>query len=294
MSLLDTVLGLGYSGYAIVAGKPILLNPSNPTENDNLIKSSGSYATDAALANGQLPTRDRRSLTVNLETYVTPDSASLIRTLTYAFRTNAGILPVPEVPLELVMANREGYSGLGHVDSLTISAQENSLTTMSIAMTLWVWTDLFPPVVEPGTPRVQKILPPFSDVHKPIASHNALVFPGMIVGPSVVTGWQLVLTNNWQYVQLLEGTFVAPNPRLIYPGPLDSQVSLTWLARNDDRPLESGDFRMKIGVPTPVIETRIPRMVRDPNRSPTGVGAQNEAVRWTASYYALGAVPTTP
>src|SRR6516165_8686626 len=81
--------GLGYSGYAIVADIPIPLLPGNAVENENIIKSAGSYHYDPAVSVGQLPVKNRRSLPLSFSTFICPRTMPLVKILTYGWRTLA-------------------------------------------------------------------------------------------------------------------------------------------------------------------------------------------------------------
>jgi hypothetical protein len=288
-SYLDEILGLGYSGYAIVQGTPILLLPSSPTENENQRKAEGAYSTDPARASGPLPVRHRRSLNLNLTTPLNPASIPLIKSLTYGWRNFLTADLVSEVPLRAIISNGEGYEGSGYLDelSLQVSASNDAPPTISMSFTLWVWNDLYN--IQP-TPKAQRILDPFSPDYKLIPSWQTIpTFTG--IENSIATDWSLSLANNWTYQPFLGGYLEPPNPGLIYPGPLDCKLNITWFAKKASRPPDVTAAVLKLGTNPTISTINIDRLVRDPQRAATGWGSINEIVKWTATYYATENVP---
>lgn len=296
-----TILGMGFTGYAIFDGLPLLLLPSDPTEEDNLIKSEGAYATVPAFASGPVPARDRRALRSTVSTVFVPRLAPIIARTCYDWRINDDEPPV--FPLTVVPSNDEGYETTrAHVDTVTVSSQEDALVALQLGITTWVWNDLqsLGPTEKVRTYPFPQTLSGANFLedseYKPVPHYHArLLFPGAFDGDPdpIVLNWSLTFTNNWQYLQLLEGEVLPPTPRLTYPGRLDVQLNVTWLARRNLRPREGGfDAIVEIGDP-PVYRALFRRMIRD-NRTPANTGTQSEPIEWTATFYLLGEVPETP
>src|SRR6516164_881622 len=97
MPATDIFDGLGYSGYAIVNGIPIPLLPGSASESENVIKAGGAYHNNPALAVGPLAVKNRRSLPVSFATFICPATMSLVKALTYEWRTLNLMDMVPEV-----------------------------------------------------------------------------------------------------------------------------------------------------------------------------------------------------
>lgn len=283
------LLGLGYSGYAILNHIPIPLLPSSVTENMNLVKSDGSFSSDPFTSIGQLPAKQRKSLNISLVTYISPATVLLISHLTYTWRTFLNVDFVPEVPFTVVGASGEGYVGVGYVDEVTVDCRVEQAVTLTVGLTSWVWRE-----VDRGEawPRDARQLAPLSVAYKPLAFWQTVPATTMVQAGAIPQSWSLSLKNNWQYKTFLAGYLVPPNPGLVYPGQLDCVLNMEWVGRRRDRPLERGSARLQLGVAPQVLDTIVlDRVILDPTRQVTNVGTPNGLVNWNASYYALGAVP---
>jgi hypothetical protein len=286
--MFETILsGLGYSGYAVVNGIPIPLLPGNATENENIIKSAGSYHFDPAQSIGQLPVQNRRSLPLSFSTFICPKTMPLVKILTYGWRTLALMDTVGETQFSLFPAAGEGYTGFGYVDELTLTGDAGSLVNLNINMTAWVWQEILSP--QP----VQKYgaaLSPLNDAYKPVAGWQTVPYFSVISGSAIPTNWSLTLRNNWSYQAFLGGYVQPPNPALITAGDLDVIFTMGWVAARNSRPLNNGSLQLQIGVPQ-INRIFIDNLVRDPQRAFTGIGAANETIKWEGSYYAFGSLP---
>lgn len=295
---LASILGLGYSGYGILGGVPLLLLPSGTPEDEHLIKSEGAYHPDPASNTGQLPARQRRSLNISFSTNVTPRSYPLLKALTYSWRNlipaglGSQIDMVPEVPFSYVVGSQEGYQGLAHVDEVTLSADPESLLTMAVSLTSWQWEELSSPdpLDKMGSPILSHLLT--DPLNKPIAGWNSVVRTDVVNLEAIVKSYSLKLTNNWTYQSFLAGFEAPPNPSLISAGNLDVSLEITWSANRQDRPKNSGAFEIDIkAYPGPVLDTiYLDRMVREP-RSFQGGGSPNELIQWQMTYYLQGGIP---
>jgi hypothetical protein len=283
----DIYSGLGYSGYAIVQGIPIPLLPGNATENENIIKSGGSYHFDPSRAIGQLPAKNRKSLPLSFSTFICPRTMPLVKTLSYGWRTLADMDMVGETQFSLFPAVGEGYTGFGYVDELTMSGSGESLVTLNISMTCWVWQEI------PSLRSLQKygaVFAPMSNEYKPTPGWASIPNFPVISPEAVPMNWTLTLRNNWQYQSFLAGYAQPPNPALIVAGDLDVTFTIAWLAVRNSRPLDTGSLRLQIGVP-PIDVIYIDHLIRDPQRAFTGIGGPNEPIKWEAEYYGQGNIP---
>lgn len=287
-ALLDTIVGMGYAGYAVIAGTPIPLFPSNPNESENQIKSSGAYSSDPSIANGNLPLRNRRSFVATLSTIVTPATVNLIPSLTYNWRTYDLIDTLQEVPIKVILANGEGYSGTGYIDNINLSADPTKLVTLDITHTLWVWKDDYSMDLNP---RLQSALLPLSDPYKPYSGWQTSIVTDAVSSRSTITSWELTLNNNWQYRAFLGGYLQPPNPSMVYAGPLEATLNLNILAAKADRPAPVVSTKIHFGTNPSILTINIDRMIRDPGRQPIGHGDPNNPINWSVSYYASRCVP---
>jgi hypothetical protein len=279
--------GIGYSGYAILADVPIPLLPGNATEQENIIKSTGSYHFDPAFAVGQIPVKNRRSLPLSFSTFICPRTMPLVKFLSYGWRVLGSMDMVGETPFSLFPAAGEGYTGTGYVEEIIITGAPDSFVTLTINMTSWVWSEI------PSPRPVQKFgraLSPLDNAYKPIAGWATIPNFSVISSNAIPTNWSLNIKNNWTYQSFLEGYSMPPNPALINAGDLDVIFSLGWVAARNSRPLDTGSLQLQIGVPQ-IDKIYIDNLIRDPQRSFTGIGSSNEPVKWEAQYYAQGSLP---
>jgi hypothetical protein len=297
---LASIIGLGYSGYGKLNNIPLLLLPSGSPEEENLIKSEGSYHYNPSLNVGQLPARQKRSLSISFNTIVSPKTLTLLKPLTYGWRNLHDMDNVPEVPFTYVVGTEEGFEGTGYVDSVTLTAAPDSFVTMTVDLKTWLWKELGSdnPLTKIGTPVFGPISGPLSGplldpAYKPVAGWNGAVITPVISTNAIVQRYSLKLNNNWNYQTLLEARSSPPNPSLITAGNLDVSLEIVWSAFKKDRPLNSGSFQICIGGATPdkALDTiYIDNMVREP-RSFEGGGSPNQMVNWQANYFAQGAIP---
>lgn len=294
MSMLDEILAMGFSGYATINGTPLPLLPMEPSEEDNLQLSSAPFTTNSSFAVGQMVARDRRALRLSMSTYLCKALVGFPRDLTYGpWRDQIAIDSVTPALIKVFLGNGEGYDAKAYIDSVSITVQENSLVGLNITATAWEWEDLIA-----GTPTLptQKALEPFSNEYKPIP-HWLMILESSVVGSSTVLNFSVNFNNNWQYEQLLEGYSSVPNPANIYPGPLEIDLTMSWLAKRSDRPKETGNALIRVRDPIQfptlqdLLTLTIPLMTRT-SRSARGVGDGNSPVRWEASYLVLETKPT--
>ncbi len=292
---LEQLLGMGYSGYAQVGSYFFRLIGGQTDEDDNLIRVDSSYASDSYSANGQIPTLNRRVLKISLSFEFTPSLATFVRDAFISWRSvyNEG---APAFPVRLIVARGQGYySDEAYVDSLSVSNPENALTTGQLQLTCFVWNYL------DGDPALAKLASPaydpFAIENRPIPHWSNCAEISSL--DAVCKSWNLDLQNNWQYTYLLEGNRVvdqAPNPRLIYPGPLDSTLKISMLAKIARRPPEASPATIQMTLPRPegrlnVMKLQYPMMVRYPNQAYSGFGSANTPITWETAYYSLGQVP---
>jgi hypothetical protein len=287
MLFTDIFSGLGYSGYATLNGIPIPLLPGNATENENMIKSAGAYHYDPALAVGQIPVKNRRSLPLSFSTFICPRTMPLVKALTYGWRTLGLMDMVGETPFGLFPAAGEGYSGSGYVEELTLTGSPDSLVSLNVNMTCWVWQEV--PSLQP-LQKMGAALAPMSDAYKPVAGWATIPNFSVILPNAIPMNWSLSLRNNWQYQSFLGGYTQPPNPGLVTAGDLDVTFTIAWLAARNSRPLDTGSLQLQIGVPQ-IDKIYIDTLFRDPQRAFTGIAGPNEPIKWEASYYGQGSLP---
>jgi hypothetical protein len=307
--------GLGYSGYAILNGIPIPLLPGNATENENIIKSAGSYHPDPSVSVGPISVKNRRSLPLTFSTVISPATMPLVKALTYGWR-NLDLMDAPphysaptEVPFELYPAVGEGYknvaAGGGYVDELTIAGSSESLVSLNVNMTCWSWHDVPASQSQSWWGSKQwpgKGLPiPMRDAYKPCPGWQTIPNFTVIPSSSVPMNWSLTLRNNWTYQAFLGGYGYdkPPNPALITAGDLDIVFSIAWLAQRNSRPLDTGSLKLQIGGTPPGMYPSVPpldmiyidTLIRDPSRQFTGIGGPNEVIKWESNFYGFGSIP---
>lgn len=292
---LEDLLGMGYSGYARVGDYYFRLTGGRSDENDNLIRPDSSFASDSFSANGQVPTINRKILQIDLNFEFTPSLANFVYDAFIGWRTVYN-QAAPAFSMEIVVARGQGYrSSEVYVESLSLSNQTDSLTTGQIKLTTFVWDYL------DGDPEWKKFnfpaYDPFAINNRPLPYwSNCATVENF---DAVCNSWNLDLQNNWQFRSLLEGQLnpqQPPNPRLIYPGPLDSTLNVSMLAKIGRRPPEASTATVQLRLPRPeglqsVMKLVYPQMIRYPNQAYSGLGQSNSPIRWETAYYSLGQVP---
>lgn len=290
---IQTMLGLGYAGAANIDGFWMMLKGSSVSEDDNIIKSSGAIANSVPLATGEIPVRNRRSLSISVSSDLTYSSARCAAANSFNWR-NSGFF-ARACNVSLYLANGEGYfSNQAFVDQISISVPEGQLGSVQFTIKSYVWTDLAGSV----TPRLQAAFNPYaSGLHQPIPHWAAPVnHPGQ---PGVPLNWTLNINNGYQFYQLVEGVFgYPPNPRVIVAGPLIVDLNLTTLAYPGQRASEvssgvqcqMGGYTVS-GVAVPGTLFTLPVVYRDPSRQAQGFGEQNVPIKWQAAWKVLGPCP---
>jgi len=291
---IETILGSGYSGAANLDGNWLMLRSSTATEDDNLIKSTGNMANLIPHRTGEVPVRNRRSLTLNLNADLTYAAIQAAVANSFTWRTAGS--NGKQSTVSVILANGEGYqSTQAYVESFTLQVPEGQLGQISFAVKCHVWSNLSGDV----TPRLGGYFNPFFDSsHQPIPHWAAPVEHGG--HPGIPTSWSLSVNNAYTYYQLCEGvTDLPPNPRVVVPGPMMVDLNLTTLAYPSARPTEwTTDVSCQIGgynisgVTVPATTITFPLLVRDPSRQVTGFGDQNMPVKWQASWKSVGICPT--
>lgn len=286
ISSFQDILAMGYGGYAVINGTPIPLLGASANEEDNLILSSGPIATSSNLAAGVVASKDRRALRISLNIPLSPAILHLIPDLSYGtWRSSSSIGLSSATSIIVHKGSGEGYNAQAYVDSVSLSVSQNSLVTLSISATSWVWEDMSS--ISP-IPRFVRGLDPSSSGYKPIPNWLALISTDILSNQSVLTDWDLNLNNNWEFEHLLEATFEPSNPPQVYPGPLEGDLGLKWLATRNERPLEAGSAIITLNDPNPgshptLLTISIPKLVRE-SRTTSGLGVPNDPLLWEASY----------
>jgi hypothetical protein len=290
-TLLD-LLGLGYSGYAVVDGIYLPLLASSVVEQENLIKSNSPVSSFDRLSAGQIPVLDRRQLKVSLKTVLTQATVNLIARSTFEFRGDE-TLAYPQ-SMTVVIANGEGYTTVeGYCESCTINSQTNSLCMASLEYVVWVWDDLYGNAPQ----RSQAAYLPFGDPYYQPLPHWAVCVSHSGQSGSCL-GFDLSLKNNYHFGQLLEVNSQAPNPRVVSPGPLDVTFSYKTLAQANMRPDTTGTAQIRFGCKKsgpvdsqPKFSYNFPLFYRDPSRSLSGLGEADGVVGWEVVWSLIGDMP---
>lgn len=299
MSFLDDILGMGFSGYARLDNRYFFIDPSNVSESENLTKSANANAgAGISVSVGQPVSRQRRSLDISLSTPLSQESMSAALDTCVLWRSEGS--PGRAHDFELVVAGGEGFRcqnseevPTAYVESVTINSDAESIATVSFTIKAWTW---FESTSTGSTPRVSSALSPFDDKYAVIPGWLACCEHTGTTGFSV-NGWSVTMNNNWQYRALLEAAkSQPPDPRVIYPGPLDVTMDIDLVAERDTKPAESGTGRMLIGNPNntsgdDLFDVVFPTMVRDPQRSYGNFATPNVPVAWRSSWYGLSLVP---
>jgi hypothetical protein len=287
-----SLIGLGYSGYSILNGVPLLMLPSTTPENENLIKSTGAFNPDPAYSTGDLPAKQKRSLNLSITTLVSPRTWPLLKALTYGWRTVATVDYVGEVPFVYSPGNQEGFQGNCYVDEVSLTVAPDALMTLTFNLTSWIWKDFGSsnPLSKMGTP----VLSPFFDtMYKPVVGWNSIVVTNALSLNAIVSNYGLRLANNWNYQTFLAGYLQAPNPGLITAGNLNVTLDISWYAMRRDRPKDSGPFKIQIGggANDSILDTvYLDRMIREPRQIDGGV-SPDQMIKWNATYFARGPKP---
>lgn len=293
---LDEILAMGYSGYATINNTPIPLLSSSVAEEDNLINSSDPFSTVAELAAGTMVAKDRRALRITLNTELSQSNLHLIGDLTFGpWRNSTSITSATPTEINIYKGSGEGYKSSSYVDRVSLKVGNAGAITFSIQATAWVWTDL-----NAGTVAQKQGfgVQTYQNQYKPVPHWLGTIDTNLVPSSSnngTVLEWDLNLNNNWQFDHLLEATLEPPNPAQIYPGPLEGDLSLKWLARKDCRPKESGNAIIRIKDPSSrahpdILTINLPLLVRE-SRNTDALGEGNSPVKWEASYKLLRVNP---
>lgn len=289
MNPLEDLLGMGYSGYAILDDVPMFLRPSSVVENDNHQKSEASFSTNHMITHGNLVARDRKSLTIDLETHYCPAIAGLVKKHSYGeWREHLNIDMTGPLQATIVFCNGEGYQCSLYIQKIEISCANNSLVTVKFSCTSWFWQDLLSNQVQP---REGFELLPFSEEYNPVPFWKTTIETSVYNTNAVVFSWNLSFDNHWEFDQLLQGTIFAPNPQMVYVGQLETTLTLSWIALRSTRILDSGSFSLKIGTEPVITQIEFPLMHCEGTRKPNPLGSPNEVGKWEATFKTLGHSP---
>jgi hypothetical protein len=290
----DEILGLGYTGYAVMDGLPLLLNGSSVQEQEVFIKSAVGPSTTNQTATGEPAVRSRRIL--NLQLNFAGNRNALLLALRYHLSWRANPTTPYNFTLKLRTGDKEGYDTLEtFMQSATISAPAEQLVTVSMNLVSYTWNDIsqISPPNRISPTALNPLLPELAPIPYWMCTMN---HPGMVGTP---LEFSLALQNNWQFVTLAEATPGPPHPRVISYDRLTAELSCTSLAQRGARPGDNANDVVltygggeTAGTTFPTTTVTLPFLYRDPQRSPAGVGEQNSPLKWTTSWSVLGANPT--
>ena len=298
MAILEDIAGLGYSGYCKINNVFVPYNPSSVSESDNHIEAEASIGNNPSHPMGRIPVRSRKSLDVTISTDITLTTLELLNTELLTPRFNGSVYY--ETPLEIVSARGLGYKTTeAYLESVSLSATPESLGTMDFTFKAWVWEEMdFDPLISGSVgPKVSsQVFSVLGQDHYPIPGWQTKFESSGQSGDCL--DWSVDFNNNYTYKTFCEATTIPPNPRLVYKGRLECTFSTSTLTEKDNRPEECTDIKFTFGGSCPNTSARyIPARYLDileayrNSRSMSGYGSQDELVRWTADYSALGQTP---
>ena len=284
------ILGLGFAGFAVLDGVPLLMLPSNATAQDNLLRSSGAVSNIIARAIGETIARDRRSLNINITTPLTSATAALMGTTTFQW-WSAGLNGRSHT-LRISPSTGDSFlTNEAFVQSVNLTVGENQLSTLSFSITAY----RFEKIAGGSIPRQQTIINPSTPYNQPLPYWACLISSPAIGTP---LGFTMALNNNYQFNQLLESTVRPPTPRMVSPGPFSCEINVTTLAPPGADPLERGSIDIQLGTggtvaqfTPPVTRIRIPYVYREPQFTYQGMGGPNDPIKLQVGYKALGDSP---
>lgn len=283
MTCLKDILGMGYSGYAELNGVPILLTPSNVTENDNPVVTNNSYSNEVALANGPLVAAGVRSLDVSLNFLISKRSLELIKDMTFgSWRTNLGITTAGSATLRLFAGTGSGYLMDLYVESVALKADPMSLISGTVTGTSWYWRDL---PYDPSKIKIGNTKTLFENADdRPIAGWQSWVTTPMMLD-STVLSWSVTLQNNWNFEHFCGGYTNPTTPGVVSLGELSTSLNISWLAPYDRKPQGIGDATVYFGLNgNPSYYINLQNLYRTNSRNISGIGEMNTYLKWETSY----------
>lgn len=292
MSVFD-FLGLGFSGHVKIAGKPLPLDPSQNSALDNLIKSSSNVSSSMASAEGDIPVRDRRSLTLGITVPMCAAALRCFDLVMFSWRRDGDFRAAFSV--EAIIASGEGFrSATAYFTGGSLNVPNEGLCSVTFEVTAWEWENV---TGTDGPDRISQEVPVLtSDEYQPIPHWaTTLNHSGQ---PGICQSIDFSGDQRYTFGQLLEITPRPPTPRVITGGPLTLGLTYVTIAKAGQRPAESGSVEMEIGGVTvagnsiPAFVFSVPFMYRDPQYNFTGWGSQNELIRLSAGWSILGQTPT--
>jgi hypothetical protein len=240
---------------------------------------------------GELISRDRRGLTLQVTAQLTPASARLLGTCSFDWWSNS--INGRSHSITLAYGTDEYFKcDEAYVQSIAVQVPEGNLGTISFTIQGWV----FQRVNGTSIPKDHKGFDPYKPEHQPIP-HWACSMSSPV--PGTPLSYNVNVNNNFQFWQLCEATVRPPTPRMVFPGPLTCDVGITTIAPTGSIPPESGGIDFTLGNSTRVglwtaAETKyhIPFAVRDPNYAYQSIADPNGLIKLQSSYKALGLSPT--
>lgn len=287
----DTILGRGIYGYASIGGQVLALLASNVDAAENLHRSPSCLSNSVASSTGEVPHRNRQQLSAGLVCELNEASINLLHQTTFDWRNNNQITSY--FPSVIIPANGEGYDcPETYIESVTLNVTEGSIGTISFQLNAWRWSIL------PGTstPRSQKAATFYNNsLYQPIPQWDTQLINSGMTGTAL--SFTLKFNNQWQFKHLMESTTLPPTPRVVFAGKLLVDLQMEVLAGINSPPAESGEVSVYLAGGNPGMITttqtriKIPLMYRHPQRSYQGLGDPNGLIKWSSSWYALGAAP---
>ena len=292
MSVFDA-LGLGFSGYVEIDGKPLPLDPSQNAALDNLIKSQSNVSSVMSQAEGDIPVRDRRSLTLGITVPMCAAALRCYDRVMFEWRRNGDYKAAFSV--KAIIASGEGFeSSEAYFTGGSLNVPQEGLCSVTFEVTAWRWENL---TGTNGPDRVDRKVPVLNNAdYQPIPFWAAsMTHSGQ---PGICQSIDFAGDQRYFFGQLLEVTARPPTPRVVTGGPLSLNLTYVTIAEAGGRPAESGSATMKIGGVViagngiPEFTFSVPFMYRDPQYSFTGWGSAEELIRLSVGWALLGETPT--
>jgi len=234
---LNDIAGQGYTSALRIDGTLLCLNPTQLSDNTEIIRSGTGWNSAAAFSVGSagLPTRDIYFTTMNVGGPLTRQALDIFERYFFDWRANnqlQGILPV-----ELNYANAESYSALySFAETGTITVDPTSMASWSITIKIlgWVRTS----ANSPPTPATSNTgMNWFSPTTAPIPGWANTVINNE--QPGATLSFSITMSNGYKFLPVMEltnPTGPAAPIRYCTHGPLETKITLSTLAPPDATP----------------------------------------------------------
>lgn len=288
----ETILGLGYSGYAQINGLDLLLTNVSKNRNENLAYDAGNPSNLAVFAGGRIPVLNRSSLTISMTMDCTPYALTAAFGGCLTWRSSSLVSPMA---IYLIDGVSDGtLSEQAWLQSAQITAAENQLVQVTLNFICYVWTEFG------STAELQRqqsgFDPNFYQTHQPLPFWAATC--EMFEMPGVPLSFALTLDNNYEFEFLAEGTILPAPPRVVRSGNLDVSLQINTLRKQGTYPDNVANSVLVTygGVNVgpndfPEYRLSIPLMVRE-SWNPGGIAGPNSLLTGDATWKMFGQLPS--